>query len=109
MSYLGFVYPTSEHNDRIGGGRWSVNHSKKERDQQSDNAPDERRRCPELGVLHEDTDIPFSVLGTARNAALVFEAAEGKIADAAELSRSSRSIGTGTARATLNRVGFSTR
>ena len=25
---------------------------------------DERRRCLELGVLHEDTDIPFSVLGT---------------------------------------------
>jgi hypothetical protein len=24
---------------------------------------DERRRCLELGVLHEDTDIPFSVLG----------------------------------------------
>ncbi len=25
---------------------------------------DERQRCLELGVLHEDTDIPFSVLGT---------------------------------------------
>ena len=25
---------------------------------------DERQRCLELGVLHEDTDVPFSVLGT---------------------------------------------
>ena len=25
---------------------------------------DERQRCLELGILHEDTDVPFSVLGT---------------------------------------------
>ena len=28
---------------------------------------DERQRCLELGVLHEDTDIPFSVVGTLWN------------------------------------------
>ena len=25
---------------------------------------DERQRCLELGVLHEDTDVPFRILGT---------------------------------------------
>ena len=29
---------------------------------------DERQRCLELGVLHEDTDVPFSVIGTLWNA-----------------------------------------